>query len=266
MGRPGKDVNETQKEDPLKYRKNFAGKGEKQKTFRSFKKSGGLQKSIGNASTGHGLSHKARILSRFKRSFGSKKQPNNKDTFHIKPLASDRDYETSRLSVKEEDDEDEEKREVPKKMKEGGRLNTLKKDEEFLLKPSPKKHNNKNTDSPRSRVPKFTSSKLAANKNRSSNIGGSDVSLFKKKGLSSDKNNSSSRVELNYEAIEEERQREVMKLQSKRLAKEYEEKISKNIEQRKTVTKSLKQRTKRGQPVMANQIEHILQKVKMTSS
>ena len=52
MGRPGKDVNETQKEDPLKYRKNFAGKGEKQKTFRSFKKSGGLQKSIGNASTG----------------------------------------------------------------------------------------------------------------------------------------------------------------------------------------------------------------------
>ena len=58
----------------------------------------------------------------------------------------------------------------------------------------------------------------------------------------------------------------LQKLQSKRLAKEYEEKISKNIEQRKTVTKSLKQRTKRGQPVMANQIEHILQKVKMTSS
>ena len=56
MGRPGKnkdDIRETQKEDRLRFKKTLAGKGEKQKTFRSFKKSGGLQKSIGNASTGN---------------------------------------------------------------------------------------------------------------------------------------------------------------------------------------------------------------------
>ena len=55
MGRPGKnkDVRNTQNEDPLKFKRNLAGKSEKQKTFRSFKKSGGLQKSIGNASKGN---------------------------------------------------------------------------------------------------------------------------------------------------------------------------------------------------------------------
>ena len=57
MGRPGKKKDdiykETQKEDRLKFKKSLAGKGEKQKTFRSFKKSGGLQKSIGNASSGN---------------------------------------------------------------------------------------------------------------------------------------------------------------------------------------------------------------------
>lgn len=41
---------------------------------------------------GHGLSHKARILSRFKKRFSSKNtKTNKKETFHIKPLAVERD-------------------------------------------------------------------------------------------------------------------------------------------------------------------------------
>jgi len=70
------------------------------------------------------------------------------------------------------------------------------------------------------------------------------------------------RIEIDYNAIQKERAEKVEEIKAKRSV--HDETVRKNIEKRKKITKKLSKRTKRGQPVMANRLEHILNKLKNT--
>lgn len=48
--------------------------------------------------------------------------------------------------------------------------------------------------------------------------------------------------------------------------KKHRETVMKNIKKRKEVNKALSRRTKKGQPVMKSQIEHMLEKIKAKQS
>uniref|UniRef100_A0A7M6DRU4 Uncharacterized protein n=2 Tax=Clytia hemisphaerica TaxID=252671 RepID=A0A7M6DRU4_9CNID len=284
MGKPvKKNQTETQPDGALKSQKSSAGK-----RFRNFKKGGGLQQSIGNASKGHGLTHKARILSRFKKRFLSKRKQ-KKETLHIKPLAEDikREPIHSQADLTESNTSGLSSLAIDESPTHKGRLTEIKKKKKFfVLKPSPIK-----TESPKTlfqrkqQGPRLTSSKLASSKNSkfdnsvvkrthsvnnkraTDSIDGNDnknntvqpKKHFKKNPLG---RSNDDLLKIDYHAIEEERQKEVLKIQSKKLSEEYHKKLNSNIQQRKSVSKNLKQRSKRGQPIMSNQIEHILEKVK----
>lgn len=89
------------------------------------------------------------------------------------------------------------------------RLEVIKTEEDvFLLKPSPKKK----MESPKQgKMPKLTSSKLASTKWRMTNSNGNlvDGGTLKKKN-NGNRKDSTSRIEVDYEAIEKERQREIL--------------------------------------------------------
>ena len=48
--------------------------------------------------------------------------------------------------------------------------------------------------------------------------------------------------------------------------KDREKSVLKSIDKRKKITKHLSKKTRRGQPLMANQIEHLLEKIKSKGS
>lgn len=67
-------------------------------------------------------------------------------------------------------------------------------------------------------------------------------------------------VEINYQNIEAERKRKYEELKANLSL--HNEQVSKNIAKRKKLTNKLSKKTKRGQPLMANRLEHLLEKIK----
>ena len=131
-------------------------------------------------------------------------------------LSEKNDFSSTEEEEEEEEEENEDVKKNPKPMK--GRLEELKKEEEvFVLKSSPKK-----VESPKGKShknnqqhqgPKFTSSKLASTKWRTTN---SNINLtdgpFRRRSNADKKSDTSAtgRIEVDYEAIEEERQKEIL--------------------------------------------------------
>ena len=130
-------------------------------------------------------------------------------------LSEKNDFSSTEEEEEEEENEEDVKRN-PKPIK--GRLEELKKEEEvFVLKPSPKKVESPNGKSHKKNQqhqgPKFMSSKLASTKCRTtnSNINLTDGPLRRRSNAGKKSDTSATgRIEVDYEAIEEERQKEVL--------------------------------------------------------
>ena len=86
------------------------------------------------------------------------------------------------------------------------------------------------------------------------------VSLNKSKRIKSSK---STIININYEKIQEERQVKLEELQSNNM---HEKEVKKRINKRKRITKHLLLKTKRGQPLMGNHVQHLLGKIQSVTS
>jgi len=72
-------------------------------------------------------------------------------------------------------------------------------------------------------------------------------------------------IDIDYEKIEEERKMKLEELQSS-ASNLSEKEVKKRLRKRKKMTKELTQKTKRGQPLMGNHVQHLLAKIQNVAS